>query len=486
MSRFGSYVLKGAATLLLILLARKAFVDTDLVNYDSIAYHLPFAARFWRIAAPHQFAFLDHLEPVYRGFPLLGEVMQGFLWVFFDHIQAANLVALAGLVLYCYFGRALLQIPWHLTLLALLAVPLIQIHATGSLVDLPANLATAIVLLLAYRAYARTEIPPWRDIVVLVVAAGASANMKFLHTGLIALALVAVGVRLRQLAGRSEGPARAPMTKRLLFLGMTAPLVFATAVKNILLYKNPFYPFAVGFFGLTLPHTWAVRLTIPDYLSATPQPVRWLLSVFEFRAFDARRPYLWTGDQGYLPAGVPADRMGGYFFLFVIANLVCFGLLIWRLRSREARLAGVFFLLLSLITAAHTQSHELRYYMYWIIVLVTLNLYFLVHAQGRERSAFPLSAQQFGIVCLITIGIVIGLTRGAYIRPLTQPILTGYVAAIEPAIRAAIEKSPALCVVGRTNLHFLYADTFHPPLQYSVKAAQAESQCGSRVVVPAR
>jgi len=40
-------------------------------------------------------------------------------------------------------------------------------------------------------------------------------------------------------------------------------------------------------------------------------------------------------------------------------------------------------------------------------------------------------------------------------------------------------------VAGRTNLFFLYTDTFHAPLRYSVKAARFESQCGSRVVVPA-
>jgi len=38
----------------------------------------------------------------------------------------------------------------------------------------------------------------------------------------------------------------------------------------------------------------------------------------------------------------------------------------------------------------------------------------------------------------------------------------------------------------RTNLFLLYADAFHVPLQYSVKAARVASQCDSRVVVPVR
>ena len=146
-------------------------------------------------------------------------------------------------------------------------------------------------------------------------------------------------------------------------------------------------------------------------------------------------------------------------------------------------MGGVFFALLSIVTSVHVQSHELRYYMYWMITLITLNLYFLVRA--HDGRAFPVTPQQFGVVCCLVLAGVIWLTRGAYVRPLTQPIVVGYTRAIEPAIRAAVEKSPMICVVGGANRVFLYTDTFHVPLQYSVKAARFASQCGSRVVVPA-
>ena len=81
---------------------------------------------------------------------------------------------------------------------------------------------------------------------------------------------------------------------------------------------------------------------------------------------------------------------------------------------------------------------------------------------------------------------VIWLTRGAYMRPVTQPVAVAYMQAITPGIVAAVEKSSMICVVGRTNLFFLYTDTFHVPLQYSVKAARTGSQCGARVVVRVR
>jgi hypothetical protein len=422
---------------------------------------------------------------MYQGFPLLGEILQGLLWVFFGRIQAANFVALCALVLYCGFVQVFLRIPWYLMFLALLAVPLVQIHATGSLVDLPTNLATAVVLLFVYRAYAGGGVPSRVDIAVFGLAAAVSANMKFLHLVVVFLALLAMLGRLvywyRATAAR---PARRSIVQRILVLTVAIPLIFATTIKNTVLHGNPLFPLKVTAFGITLPHTMAPKPLFPDYLQTAPQAIRWGLSVLEVRAFDARRPHLWTGDQGYLPAGVPADRMGGYFFVYVIGNLVLLGFLVTRLRQRAVRMGGAFFVLVSIVTSVHVESQDLRYYMYWMITLITLNLYFLVCAE-RDR-AFPLTPQQFGVVCCLVLAAVIWLTRGAYVRPVTQPVAVAYMQAIAPAIRAAVEESSMICVVGATNLFFLYTDIFHVPLQYSVKAAAARSKCGARVVVRVR
>jgi len=260
--------------------------------------------------------------------------------------SCVGMIALCALVLYCCFAQVFFRIPWYVMLLALLAVPLVQIHATGSMVDLPTNLATAIVMLLAYRAYAGREVPSWGDIAVFGLAAAVSANMKFLHLALVSAALLAMLGRLAYWYRVAERPARRTIVHRVLVLTMAMPLIFATTIKNTVLHGNPVFPLKVSAFGITLPHTMAPNTDSPLYLRMTPQAIRWGLSVFEIRAFDARRPYLWTGEQGYLPRGVPADRMGGYFFVYVIGNLVLLGLVVARLRSREARMGGVFFALL--------------------------------------------------------------------------------------------------------------------------------------------
>jgi hypothetical protein len=261
-----------------------------------------------------------------------------------------------------------------------------------------------------------------------------------------------------------------------------SPIIFASLVKNTIVFGNPFYPIGFSIFGMTLPHTLMPGVTTPLYLRDAPQSLRWLLSIFEFRAYDARRPVLWTGEQGYLPDGVPADRMGGYFFVYVIFSLLLFATLVRRNRARPGRVAAGFFVLLSALTSLLPQSHELRYYMYWIIVLITLNFYLLGRARGETRMAF--GAPLLGIISCAVLITTVALTKAVYIRPSTQPTTVAITQSIEPAIRAAVEKNPDICVLGTTNLFMLYIDEFHPSLHYSVKAAYYPQQCGSRLVLP--
>jgi hypothetical protein len=75
------------------------------------------------------------------------------------------------------------------------------------------------------------------------------------------------------------------------------------------------------------------------------------------------------------------------------------------------------------------------------------------------------------------------LTKALYIRPTTQAIVIGITESLEPAIKAAVEKKPDICVLGSTNLFLLYTTDFHPSLRYSVKAAYEQKQCGSRPVL---
>ena len=203
--------------------------------------------------------FAGHLEDVYNGFPLLGEMLQGLFWRFFGLIQAANLVALSSLVLFCYFSSVYLAVPAGSLFLALLAVPLIQIHAAASLVDLPANVACAAMLLVAYRVYAQVVHPAWRDIVLFSVAAAAAANMKFTTVPLAMLSLLAVVARLmffyRSDTSHIERPTRHMLLLMMISLVAFSPIIFASLVKNTIVFGNPIYPVGLKISGMSLPHT---------------------------------------------------------------------------------------------------------------------------------------------------------------------------------------------------------------------------------------
>ena len=61
--------------------------------------------------------------------------------------------------------------------------------------------------------------------------------------------------------------------------------------------------------------------------------------------------------------------------------------------------------------SAMPQSHELRYYMDWMIVLVLLNLWLACRSGSRARP------RVFGVVAAAAMGVVIAVTHGDYVRP---------------------------------------------------------------------
>ena len=104
--------------------------------WDVWYYHLPFAARIAGIVPASQFAYDPLNQARFDGFPLLGEALQGLLWRITGRPESANLVAFSALPLFAWFAKKRLGVPMWATILALLAVPLVQIHATSCYVDL--------------------------------------------------------------------------------------------------------------------------------------------------------------------------------------------------------------------------------------------------------------------------------------------------------------------------------------------------------------
>lgn len=96
------HLLNSAAIIVILSMFFKSLIDVDR-SYDSWWYHLPFAARIWGIVPVTSYAFQDFLEARYHGFPLLAQFLQGFFWVVFQRVQAANLVSFLSLIIYFCF-----------------------------------------------------------------------------------------------------------------------------------------------------------------------------------------------------------------------------------------------------------------------------------------------------------------------------------------------------------------------------------------------
>ena len=269
-------LLRAAAALVVLSMFATALHDVSQA-WDSGYYHLPFAARLAGILPPSVFVFHPANAARFDGFPLLGERLQGLLWRVTGRPECANLVALASVPLLAWFLRRRFAVDLHLTVLALFAVPLVHTHATSAYVDLPANAALAVVVLLAIDAFARpAPATPGRERTLLLAGtcAAIAANMKALLHPLVALGVVLLVARVlpwivSDLRASQTLSSRAPHA-----LGdrrrPADPLCDPLA--NLVTHGNPYYPLRMSVLGHALPGTEATYSSSPPWLDRGPAP----------------------------------------------------------------------------------------------------------------------------------------------------------------------------------------------------------------------
>ena len=418
--------------------------------WDVWAYHLPFAARIAGIVGPDAYAFSAENAARFAGFPLLAEALQGTLWAITRRPEHANLVALFSLFALVAFLRRVLRVPMHASLLAFIAIPLVMIHATASYVDLTANALATMLLAWTLRTVLRQALVRIRDLAIGAALAAGVVNTKFQLVPLVVAASIVLVVRsLRPRAGR---------WKRLLFCVLVLPIVLATPLKNTIVHGNPVYPVEVTVLGKTLPAATTAYVSSPRYLENASRPRRFVWSALEV---GVRR---WSVDQ-WTPPDDPGYRMGGFFGAYVVVNVVALAWALWRKRSREAFVACAFVAGVTLVVAFAPQSHELRYYMVWMLFLVSVNL--LLWARDAPV------ATPFVAACALAF--VTWATRGAYLYPSGDSFATLLDARVEKRVVEGAAPGTTICVA-REPWTFLYAPTFHGKA-YRVQEATTPEEC---------
>ena len=388
----------------------------------------------------------------------------------FGHVQAANLVCFLSLILYFCFLKVYFKIPLYLSAIALLAIPLVQTHATTCYVDLPGNLALSALIMMTYWLYTQKNYNK-RDLLIIFIAAASAANIKPQLVPLVFLVLSFTAFRIVWLSLKHS---QAGKTSKWLWMflpvGLATLLIFATPIKNVIFHGNPFYPVRIEVAGKVLNHAVGLYSAAPEALENASRPQRWLYSVLEINA-PGWSVDQWNGNNPNL-----MNRMGGFFGAYMVFNVLLLGYLLVRDR-RQAFAAVAVMAIVSAVAANFPQSHELRYFMYWAISLVSINLFLVC----RDKPGRIVNPKTLGIVCVFALAVVITRTQGVYVTPSFMTLEKHVQNVVNPEVLAQIKPSEKVCLVGRQPYTFLYASEFHPQLiySYSVKAAGDASNCGA-------
>ena len=489
-------ILSAVAIALAISVFLKAILDIDN-NYDPGWYHLPFAGRIWGILPESMFIGDEKwFEPRFEGFPLLAHFLQGFFWRVTGRMQSTNLVSYLSIVGYFWFLKSYFKVPLYLSAIALFSIPLVLTHASTSFVDLLGNVGTSILVMMTYSFYKNRQLPSANELFIAFCGAAIAANTKTQLQPLVFVILIVAGIRLIWLYSRQKTSVKLVKVAPIALLATV--IIFATPVKNTVLYGNPLYPIKIEVGGIVLNH----KLTPEAYEEGNRQR-NWVESVLEIKA-----PYSWTPDQW---SNYPERRRrGGFFGAYVIFNLLLLlGLLIRESiqnkslpkpeRSREAKFAVLTAIAMSLVPLNFPQSHELRYFMYWMITLVSLNLYLISRPEKQQLLGRWLQPKYLGLVYTVFLTIVLVKIGTFFARP-SMITLNKYVTfGVKPEFLSQIQPNDRVCLLSRhigediqtvpiaaLKYVFLYSSYFHPELDYdySVRAAFKPDACGDRKIIP--
>jgi hypothetical protein len=474
------------------LLARKAWSDLDAA-WDSLVYHLPFAALRAGLMTQSDYRLSELMASLFGGIPALSAYLQGWAWRLTSHVQAANLVGFAGLLL-----LALLLRRWHGVaatdvLFCSLAIPVILIGATSAYDDLWVNSVTTGLLMLLYFALVRPAEFSAEQLLTALLAFALVMNSKLQFTvvGTLTLAglLATLSMGGRKFTLLERGWKTHGAVTRAAFVLVGILLIaagYANCAKNWITHGNPVYPVALDFGPI---HWTGIYHTVgaePINLAHTPQPVRWLISVAEFDAFDGRRP-LWTNSQGDINNQSHALRMGGFYSTYVALNLLWFAWLQRRLAPRFGRKPAIFLSITTILTALLPASQELRYYSYWMLTLVSINLALIALLPVSERSGVKLAFLAGAGACLL---FVLGSSGGQYVRTqgMSPDHLVRSLGIQSQLSNMNLRPGESVCGLGKQPLTFLYAPMFNEDIaartHYHLLDAYTQADCSGNRVIP--
>lgn len=459
-------------------LAAKAWMDFD-ISWDSWWYHMPFAARLWGIVPEEKYELDAIAQGYFKGLPLFGEFMQGFFWWLTGHAQATSFFCLSSFVAYAVFLWRRFGVNLGLATVSLLAVPLVMIHSTSSHTDLPANLAIAAVALLGWQWVLGKPLSRL-DVGCMAVLLCMAANSRLQA---IPAALVLMGLGALVAVARGRHKRVQPRLRVIVGAVLLVLLVLFVPLRNGVVYGS-----------FTYPVVFEEKLSNPGVLPPSALVRNIFSRSWPFSVLELDRPFgTWRVDQLYIKHDM-FNRSGGLCGPYVVAQL-CFFFLLCRRFSRDLRKRSLLMLLVLMsIAYLSPRPTEMRYYMFWMIWLVSANL-MLARSWNDMLPKIIYGTNAAGLLLVAT------LTHGAYLWPhnLTLERVVPVYSKVFPRdarYRSLPRKldfkrisdardGDVFCIVGQHPFTFAYVDYFHPPVSYKVIERRHTNLCpaGTRVLL---
>lgn len=477
------------ASLLVVLIFLKAIMAVDLV-WDSLSYHLPFSALRVGLMTDWQFqrppAAQDTLKGYYLGSPILADLLRGWMWKYSGRPEAVNLlgiISLLALLAYLKWAFRRLEVAW--VLIGILAIPAVQTAVAGNYADLPANAAYTIFLLSIVDLWSNParfqRAAPW---LIMFAAAFAAANIRLQVSILVCLALPFVLPPAWRLV--RERQATWPKIAAAALLGAGASMLIAiNLIKNLVLYGNPFFPVDTKIAGIHFPGTlfskdWTMHGWPYEHVA---QPVRWILSVLEYRSLDGRGiPYM--NGMGDVPITSPSSYMGGSFSALLVASICFMVLCVRQQRDRLSVSVLAGFVLSGIVVSVLPNSENLRYETFWMMFLTIGCLVLL------GRPTFEPYLQSYKIVLISSLIFVTSVTGAIYFTPI-QNSMQDYVdrSGTEKLLEAIVEPGDVICLKqgpGEWDNRFaiMFAPIFHQKLAQQRPYAIKEGFCDGYKTIP--
>jgi hypothetical protein len=170
----------------------------------------------------------------------------------------------------------------------------------------------------------------------------------------------------------------------------------------------------------------------------------------------------------------------------VVFNSLLLLYLTYLLRTREVWAIFLTFSALTLLTANMPQSLELRYYLYWMIILVSLNAYLVMQLPPTSSARRWVNVTSLGSVAAGAMLIVILVTRGMYVSPSFYTFAELRKQHVDPQIIKTLHAEKGRTCLYRTPWTFLYAASLNMPVDYAIRegSAQTIEECGNYQLRP--